>query len=128
MCGSLLQDGAHYMIYTPSDPLLFVVVKVLFKIYYVVCTLHLQYAIVLKFLYCQLQLLCFFWIHGGQRPKQRTTERQTRYNKLQLLCLVKLELDSMIWKENLSNLDLFVQDNDGLLQIADDVSNVLIYS
>jgi len=28
----VLQDGAHYMIYTPSDPLLFVAVKVLFLI------------------------------------------------------------------------------------------------
>ena len=27
-----LQDGAHYMIYTPADPLLFVAVKVIFLI------------------------------------------------------------------------------------------------
>lgn len=32
ICSSLLQDGAHYMIYTPSDPLLFVAAKVMFKI------------------------------------------------------------------------------------------------
>lgn len=30
----MLQDGAHYMIYTPSDPLLFVAVKVPSKFYY----------------------------------------------------------------------------------------------
>lgn len=61
---------------------------------------------------------------GPNKEQQKDKQDLTNYSS----CLVKLELDSMIWKENLSNLDLFVQDNDGLLQIADDVSNVLIYS
>lgn len=28
LCMFFMQDGSHYMVYTPSDPLLFVAVKV----------------------------------------------------------------------------------------------------
>lgn len=105
-----VKDGAHYMIYTPSDPLLFVAVKVYFSFLFIFLKICSQ-------LYIRNPIL--FFVNQNNNLK---------FFLLSPFCMLISNLSfvciyfwSLLACSKLNNDYLLVQDKDGWLQIADDV-------